>query len=251
MRFCSLGSGSKGNATLVQSDEALVMIDCGFPLKVTLPRLADMGVSPEQIDAILVTHEHGDHIGGVSRLARKFDIPVYLTQGTYRSKKVDEKTKVTFIQPDMPLHIKDMLIHPVTVPHDAREPCQFVIEKADRSLGVLTDLGSLSPHVQRAFSDCDALVLEANHDVDMLMNGPYPPSLRARVAGNWGHLSNQQAFDFLQGAGVKLPSTLVLGHISMQNNSEDKVKSVFSSIESQVPKMHYATQDEGYDWLDV
>jgi phosphoribosyl 1,2-cyclic phosphodiesterase len=251
MRFCSLGSGSKGNATLVQSDDALVMIDCGFPLKVTLPRLAEMGISPEQIDAILVTHEHGDHIGGVSRLARKFQIPVYLTAGTYRSKKVDEKTTVKFIQPDTPLKLKDMVINPVTVPHDAREPCQFVIEKSSRSLGVLTDLGSLSVHVQNAFSNCDALVLEANHDVDMLMNGPYPPSLRARVAGNWGHLSNQQAFDFLQNSGDNLPETLVLGHISMQNNSVDKVKDIFSPFESQVSIVHYATQDEGYGWLNV
>ncbi len=250
MKFCSLGSGSKGNATLIESDRACVMIDCGFPLKHTLSRMANKGIQPEQLSAILVTHEHGDHINGVARLAKKYTIPVYLTQGTARSKKIDDKVDVRFIQPDKPFVVGDLSINPVTVPHDAREPCQFVLSDNDKSLGVLTDLGYISPHVQQAFSVCDALVLEANHDYDLLMNGSYPPSLKSRVAGDWGHLSNEQAYAFLRHIVGRL-ETVVLAHVSQQNNCSVKVKDLFCGFEEDVRRLHYATQDEGYDWLTL
>lgn len=249
MKFCSIGSGSKGNGTLVQSESALVLIDCGFGLKDSINRLASMGVSANQLDAILVTHEHGDHINGVSRLAKKFNLPVYLTYGTYQCNKIHSTVDCHFIRPDQPFVLKDLEILPVTVPHDASEPCQFVITHKEKKLGILTDLGSISQHVKQAFVDCKALILEANHDYELLMDGNYPPSLKKRVAGEWGHLSNEQAFYFLNNHIDSL-QLLVLAHISQQNNSLEKVKRLFSPFADQFD-LHYACQEFGYDWLII
>ncbi len=248
MKFCSLGSGSKGNATIVQENDTVVMIDCGFALKHTVARLKEKSLEPEQVNAILVTHEHGDHIGGVSRFAKKYKTPVYLTAGTARSSKVESVVTQRRIAPDDAFTVGDLFIQSVTVPHDAREPCQFLLKGADKTLGVLTDLGSVSSHVQQAFSQCDALLLEANHDVDLLMEGPYPPSLKRRVAGDWGHLNNEQALAFLTRLARPL-DTLVLGHVSEQNNCPDRVKQTFNQFEGVVRQLHYATQSSGFDWL--
>lgn len=251
MRFCCLGSGSKGNATLVQLGETLLLIDCGFSFKYMQSALAVKGCSPEDISAILVTHEHGDHISGVNTLAKRLSIPVYLTPGTARSNKLAlDKLDIRLLKADKPIDIAGLSILPVTVPHDAMEPCQFVFSSADKMLGVMTDLGSISDHVNQHFSRCDALLLEANHDVDMLWAGPYPPTLKRRVLSDWGHLSNVQAVDYLQRQEV-LPKTLVLGHISEKNNSMALVTQAFSMFESQIPTLIFAAQDNGFDWIDV
>lgn len=251
MQFCCLGSGSKGNATLVRSANALLMIDCGFSLKYMLTALESKGCSPADVTAILVTHEHGDHVAGVNTFAKRFNTPVYLTAGTARSGKVDaQKARLHTVQPDKAFTIADITIQPVTVPHDAREPCQFVFRSAGKTLGVMTDLGSISPHVASHFQACDSLLLEANHDVDMLWGGSYPPSLKQRVLSDWGHLSNVQAAAFLATFSSSL-NTLVLGHISEKNNSLDIVQQVFSAFEGLASTFHLASQESGFDWLDV
>lgn len=251
MRFCCLGSGSKGNATLVQFGQTLLLIDCGFSLKYMQAALAKQGCKPEDITAILLTHEHGDHIAGVNALAKRFSLPVYLTPGTARSKRIAvEKLSVQWLQPDASVEIGDISVLPVTVPHDAMEPCQFVFSTAGKKLGVMTDLGSISEHVEKHFSGCDALLLEANHDVDMLWAGPYPPSLKRRVLGEWGHLSNVQAVDYLQRIDT-LPETLVLGHISEKNNSVSLVEQAFAGFQNDISDIIYAAQDSGFDWLEV
>ena len=236
---------------MVQSDSGLILIDCGFSLKYMLAALEVKGCKPEQLSAIVVTHEHGDHIKGVNTLAKRYSIPVYLTRGTLRADKIDtQKNIIHILQPDRTVDIAGITVQPVTVPHDAREPCQFVFTHAERTLGVLTDLGSLSSHVRQSFSACHALLLEANHDVSMLWAGPYPQSLKQRVIGDWGHLSNEQAADFMQHLSV-LPETLVLGHISEKNNSLALVRKAFEGWESTLQRVIYASQQSGFDWLEV
>ncbi len=252
MQFCCLGSGSKGNSTLINHKNTTLMVDCGFGLKHTLKRLAENDCAIQDVSAILVTHEHFDHISGVSSLARRFNIPVYATRGTARTGKLDECADIHWIELDRLFQIGDVSINPVAVPHDANEPCQFIFEAENKILGVMTDLGSISPHVHRAFSACNALLLEANHDLDMLWAGNYPPSLKQRVSSDWGHLSNVQAEQFLQSLELKGQlSTLVLGHMSQQNNCVDIMKKHFTLFESNINSVLYATQDEGFGWLTV
>lgn len=251
MQFCCLGSGSKGNTTLVAHNDTLLMVDCGFAVRHVLDRMHAKQCEPARLTAILVTHEHADHINGVAALAKKLSVPVYATRGTARTGKLDTVADLRWITPGQSFVIGELTITPVAVPHDAHEPCQFVFEAIGRKLGIVTDLGSVSAHVQASFNGCDALLLEANHDVSMLWQGAYPPALKRRVAGDWGHLSNQQAQDFVCSLDLQKLSTLVLGHISEQNNCLALVQQHFQKLECPQRNIVYATQSDGFGWLTV
>lgn len=255
LAFSSLGSGSKGNGTLVQArvndETTLVLVDCGFTVKETERRLQRLGVMAEQLNAIIVTHEHGDHINGVGPLARKYQLPVYMTAGTLRSKKARQLPDVHLVTYDHPFTIQSLRITPVAVPHDACEPAQYIVEHADQRLGILTDLGNISAHVEKHYQSCDALVLEANHDPVMLASGPYPHSLKQRVGGGWGHLNNQQAARFLESVDRQRLQCLVIAHISRQNNSSALVKQVLAAVLAPIRQVIYACQDEGFDWIHL
>lgn len=251
MRFASLGSGSKGNATLVEWQGQYVLIDCGFTIKATEMRMAKLGVSPADLAAILVTHEHGDHIKGVAPLARKYKLPVYMTPGTYHSKDRGVLPQLHLIEGYQAFDVAGIKVVPVAVPHDAREPAQYVLEAGNLRLGILTDLGSISPHVEEQYDNCHGLVMEANHDPAMLASGPYPPSLKRRVGGLWGHLSNQQTAGFLKRLNLAKLQHLVVGHISQQNNSIELAQQVMAEVTASVGNVHYACQDQGFDWLTL
>ena len=227
------------------------MVDCGFGLKETELRLNRMGLQAEQISAVVVTHEHGDHIKGVGPLSRKYKMPVYMTEGTYMCRDHGKIPSLRLISHYEPFKIDDVTVIPVPVPHDAKEPAQFIFEVDGKKLGVLTDLGSISSIVNNHFHNCTALLVEANHDLDMLANGPYPISLKKRVASNWGHLNNNQTAAFLEAMNLDSLNQLVIGHISLKNNSIERVREALASIESQFPHIHYASQDDGFDWLVV
>ncbi|TXS92113.1 MBL fold metallo-hydrolase [Parahaliea maris] len=252
MRFASLGSGSKGNATLVSAGGSLLLVDCGFSVREAERRLAPLGVSATDIDAILVTHEHSDHCAGVARLSRRHQIPVYLTHGTLGSGRIDACHSVHPIHSEEPFRIGAIDVQPVAVPHDAREPCQYRFSCAGRTLGVLTDLGSITPHVVRHYRGCDGLVLEFNHDLTMLQGGSYPPSLKRRVAGDWGHLNNHQAAALLQEIGIADLHYLVVAHISENNNcrerAEEALVSVYGALDERVV---WADQQGGFGWLEL
>lgn len=252
MRLSSLGSGSRGNATLVEVDGQTLMIDCGFGLKETASRLAIVDRNPAQIDAILVTHEHGDHISGVEAVAAKFDIPVYMSRGTFSSWKSRGRVEPILIIPDQRFAIGSIEILPVAVPHDAREPVQFVFESSGRKIGVLTDLGSITPHLVQAYTDCHALLVEANHDLQMLANGQYPASLKKRVSGAWGHLNNSQTVELINRVNMNQQlQHLIIGHISQQNNSLELAKSALGDTVRSLKNVVYAAQDEPMSWIDV
>jgi phosphoribosyl 1,2-cyclic phosphodiesterase len=251
MRYASLGSGSRGNGTLVEYGDQLLLVDCGFTVKETLLRIERLGVDPQSLSAILVTHEHGDHIKGVGPLARRLKVPVYMTPGTFHSRDLGKLPELHLIEGYRPFTLGDIHITPVAVPHDAREPAQYIFEANERRLGVLTDLGSISPHVEEAYGNCDALVLEANHDPHMLASGPYPPSLKQRVGGLWGHLSNQQAAGFLQRIDLERLQQLVVAHISQKNNCLDRTRETLAQVTEGIDQVVYACQDQGFDWQYV
>jgi phosphoribosyl 1,2-cyclic phosphodiesterase len=251
MQFASLGSGSKGNATLVRAGDTLVMVDCGFSLRETTRRLHRLGVEPQQLDAILVTHEHSDHSSGVAGLSRKHRIPVYLTHGTASTGRCDDSFELCCFNCELSFSIGDLSVRPVTVPHDAVEPCQYRFTWRGRSLGVLTDLGSITPHVVDNYRDCHSLLLEFNHDLPTLLAGQYPPQLKRRVGGDWGHLNNEQAADLLQkieGAALK---HLVVAHVSEKNNSREKTEQALLSVFDSLDRVVFAQQVEGFDWLEI
>jgi phosphoribosyl 1,2-cyclic phosphodiesterase len=251
MWFASLGSGSKGNATLVRSADTLLMVDCGFSTRETTRRLAALDVRPEQIDAILVTHEHSDHCAGVASLSRRFQIPVYLTHGTASTGRCDGSHSLQCFNSEDSFAIGSLQVKAVTVPHDAAEPCQYRLSSGGRSLGILTDLGSITPHVLDSYRDCHSLVLEFNHDLLMLQAGSYPPALKRRVGGDWGHLNNLQAAQLLRDLGTARPGQLVVAHISENNNSRQKAEQALLSVLDSLEGVVWAEQAGGFDWLAV
>lgn len=255
MRFCSLGSGSEGNALLVAASDAsaTIMVDCGFALRETERRLARAGVEPQAISAIFVTHEHSDHVGGVFKLARKYRIPVFLSQGTWQAARGDaDGVELSWCRDSMPIEMGSLRLVPYTVPHDAREPLQCVVEEGSRRLGVLTDAGHSTPHMVAMLSRCDALLLEYNHDPRMLAESSYPYFLKQRIAGDHGHLSNQAGADILASIDRSRLKTVVAAHLSRKNNSADLAMAAMRSVvaDSSVA-LSCACQDAGFDWIEV
>lgn len=252
MRFASLGSGSRGNATLVQSGATVLMVDCGFSVSETESRLARLGIVPGDIDSILVTHEHTDHASGVARFALRHRISVRCTPGTREAcLKYGFETAQVF-DSHARLTLGDIEVTPVTVPHDAREPTQFLFDGGQHRFGLLTDVGSLTPHIRRMFSGCAALLLECNHDRDMLEDGPYPPSLKARVGGPLGHLSNAQAADLLRSLDKQWLQHLVAAHLSDKNNTPALVREALAEAMDCDPEwIGIAEQENGLDWREL
>ena len=251
MQFASLGSGSKGNSTLIRVDNTLVMVDCGFSVRETVRRMARLCVDPSQLDAILVTHEHSDHSSGVAALSRKFQIPVYLTHGTSSTGRCDDTFKQCLFDCEDDFRIGSLSVKAVAVPHDAMEPCQYRLSGGGRTLGILTDLGSITPHVIANFRTCHGLLLEFNHDLPLLMEGPYPPHLKERVGGDWGHLNNQQAVDLLAEINHAEMRYLVVAHISEKNNSRQLAEYALLSLLDSLDGVIFADQRDGFDWLNL
>lgn len=251
IRLASLGSGSRGNGTLVQFDSELFLVDCGFSLKQTEARLARLDIRPGDLSAVLVTHEHSDHIAGVAALAHKYALPVHATYGTLNSKAALKGSLVGHVlDAHVPVQVGDVSVIPVVVPHDAREPVQFVFQAGERRIGVISDLGHVTPHVIEHYQSLDLLLMESNHDPQMLMRGRYPESVKQRIVGRFGHLSNEQAAAFL--AAVAHPQLrVVVGHVSEENNHPDLLEESFTSFDNAVGHLCFATQDEGADWLSA
>lgn len=252
MRFASLGSGSKGNATLIEHRGTRVLVDCGFNVRETERRLQRLGLDLQALDAILVTHEHSDHLGGVARLARRSRAPVYMTHGTYAAWNDPDVPAVVRFAPHQDFRIGELGIRPYPVPHDAREPCQYVLVGGDLTLGILSDAGHITPYMRAMLAECDGLMLECNHDPAMLHYGPYPPSLKYRVGGDRGHLSNQQAADLLSSVDLTRLQHLVLTHLSETNNTpEIALAAISAMLEGSGRRAVCAEQQGGLDWREL
>lgn len=252
LRFCSLGSGSRGNGTLVSSGSAGILIDCGFSLRDLERRLGLADVSLADISAILVTHEHADHAQGVMRAARAAGAAVLATAGTWRGMRVQPRAEDHVIVAEQAFTLAGLEVLPVTVPHDAREPVQFLFEQNAVRLGVLTDLGHPSAHVVERFRGCDGLLLEYNHDVDMLRTGAYPPALKRRVGGAFGHLANAQASALLAALQPERLQVVLAGHLSEQNNTRQLASSELAAVMADHPaRCALADQQGASDWFEI
>ncbi len=253
MRFAVLGSGSEGNALVVEVNQTRVLLDCGFSLTETVFRLERLGLQAGQLHGIVVTHEHGDHISGVARLARKFEIPVWMTHGTLRTQNAAfAGVCVTEINPHRQFNIGDVQVQPYPVPHDAAEPVQFVFSDGERRLGVLTDTGCITAHIETVLNGCHALVLEFNHDAQMLADGDYHFRLKQRVGGRYGHLSNTDAAGFLARLDKSLLQHIVAAHLSQKNNTVGLVIEALVNASGRTPdRIAVASQQLGLDWCEI
>lgn len=256
LRVCSLGSGSAGNALVVEASDGLavtrVLVDNGFNLRQIGRRLARAGLALHDIDAVVVTHEHSDHVGGVARFARKAAVPVYCSEGTAEASGLDDYVRVRSVRAGARIGIGPLAIEPYEVPHDAAEPLQFVFSDGDRRVGLLTDAGEASAGIVAALDRVDALLLECNHDEAMLRYGSYPPFLKARIGGSQGHLSNDQAALILSRIDRSRLGWIAAAHLSRSNNTPALARVALAAVlgcaEGEVA---VADQDDGLDWRSV
>ena len=241
IKFATIASGSSGNSIFVGNENTKILIDAGLSGKQVQEGLSDIGVSGNELDAIFVTHEHIDHVKGIGVLSRRFNLPVFATKGTWDNmpKSVgeikDENKKIIFSDKDCVL--KDFCIKPYAIPHDAKEPVGFSVLTEKFKMSIATDLGHVTESIMENIKDCDLLLLESNHDVDMLKNGEYPYPLKKRILGDKGHLSNETAGKLLAWVicqNSKLRNVF-LGHLSKENNTPktayDTVNNILKSYD--------------------
>jgi phosphoribosyl 1,2-cyclic phosphodiesterase len=256
LRFCCLGSGSQGNAFVVEASNGQhsvrVLIDDGFSPRELQRRLARARVDVGSLNAILVTHEHSDHAAGVCVFARRRQISVYATGGTVAAAGLDPLRQLHTIRAGVELQIGPLQVLPIAVPHDAREPVQFMVSDGVRRLAILTDLGHPAPAVIATLSGLDALVLEFNHDLQMLRRGPYPPSLKNRIESDVGHLSNAQSIQFLEAIDRSRLTRVVAAHLSRTNNRPHLAREALQGL-GMPPHVvcDVADQARGLDWRAV
>ncbi|MHB8622527.1 MAG: MBL fold metallo-hydrolase [Sulfuricaulis sp.] len=249
-----MGSGSRGNAALVECGGTMLMLDSGFSARETVTRFERHDRNHDALSAILITHEHGDHCRGIASCARRFGVPVWMTAGTYSALKnqFDETSDIRLINPHERFAIGDIEVQPFPVPHDAREPCQFTFSDGRTRFGFLTDIGSITSHVVDMLSDCDALVLECNHDARMLRDGPYPSSLKARIAGKDGHLDNGTAADLLSRIISPRLRYVAAAHLSETNNTPALAQAALAQVMGcETQWIDVAEQDEGLAFYNV
>lgn len=251
MRFAVLGSGSQGNGTLIASGDTYILVDCGFSLRETERRLALLGVSAAQLSAVLVTHEHADHVHGVGLLSRRYGVPVYLSQGTLRGLRKPVEAR-GFLACGRTLEIGALRVSAARVEHDALEPLQYVIDDGQRRFGMLTDLGTYDGWLLDRYQGLDALLIESNHCRDMLARGHYPYFLKQRVGGNLGHLNNHQAANLVAELGWQDLQHLVLAHLSSKNNLPHLARQQFVDTLGCDPDwLQVANQEHGLDWREI
>jgi phosphoribosyl 1,2-cyclic phosphodiesterase len=256
MRFASLGSGSAGNALVVEVNHTRVMLDCGFGLKETHQRLARLKLDPSDINGIVITHEHDDHASGAFKFAAKHNIPLWLTYGTLKMVSryfpSQHTLQLNVVNSHAKFSIQDVEVQPFPVPHDAREPIQCVFSDGEHSLGVLTDVGRITPHIEQTLNGCSALVLECNHDMEMLQNGPYAWSLKKRVSGELGHLDNQDSAQLLSKLDCSKLQHIVAAHLSAKNNTPLLAQTALAQVLGcDVSWVGIADQALGFDWRRI
>ena len=255
IRFKSLGSGSTGNATVIQARAdgapSHLLVDCGLGIRELDKRLGAAGMLAEQIDAIFITHEHADHIGCARSLALRERIPVYMSEGTWAALGQPDFAGLLRLAADgVEFAVGGLQVRPFTVPHDAREPLQLTCTDGDVRLGLLTDLGHVSSHVEQELVGCATLLLECNHDEAMLADGPYPWFLKRRVGGDWGHLANSAAAalaqSLLAAGGLR---RVLAAHLSEQNNKPELAHAALAQALGSAAEIHIADGRSGSGWL--
>jgi phosphoribosyl 1,2-cyclic phosphodiesterase len=229
MDVWSIASGSSGNAYLIRVDDTTILVECGISLRRITSFLARVGVDPRDLDGILLTHDHSDHTRAARQLAERYEVPLYATAGTLGCAALRESPWARPVQPDRPFSVGALEVLAYPVPHDAYEPVGFRLTGSKATVGVTTDLGFVPADVQRHFARTDLLILEANHDVQMLRSGPYPHFLKRRVLGNHGHLSNEATAEALVACRDAVPADVWLAHLSPVNNRPEVAQAAVSA----------------------
>jgi len=252
LEVASLGSGSSGNATLVRSATTTLLVDCGFTLKESLKRMASLGVAPSDLTAVLISHEHGDHVKGIGPLSRKFGVPIYLTHGTFGRLRDNRLINYELFHAHAPFNLGDIEVDPFPTPHDAAESCQFVLRHDGVSFVVATDMGVCTPFILEKLAGVNGVLIECNYDDDMLRNGPYPPSLQHRIRGKFGHLGNVQAGPVVRAIDHPALQTILLGHLSEKNNTEKCARdAVLASVPNAASKVEVLKQHAASRWYAI
>lgn len=258
IRFCSLGSGSGGNSTLIEASQGItrtrLLVDAGFSERELTRRLARAGCLPSDLDAVFITHEHGDHIGCALGFAARHRLTLIMSRGTWRAVgKADfDPAQLCFARPAQSVSVGDLELQPFAVPHDAQEPLQLTLNDGAARLGIVTDLGCAPDPVAAMLAGCQALLLECNHDEALLRAGSYPPALKKRILGSHGHLSNTAAADLLarcRHGGLK---DVVAAHLSERNNTPDLARGALAAVLECAPAdIRVADPALGFDWLTL
>lgn len=222
VKFCAIASGSSGNSIFVGTEHTKVLIDAGLSGKCITERLAALQVAGDTIDALFITHEHTDHIKGAGILSRRFDIPIYATQGTWLAMekqlgKIAPKNKC-FVYPGETCVVNDICVHPFSIPHDALEPVGYSMETENHKMTIATDLGHVTEEIKSQLLESEIVLLEANHDEEMVKCGSYPWNLKQRILGDNGHISNETAGNLLCDIMSQKLKYVFLGHLSEENN---------------------------------
>jgi len=264
MRLTVLGSSSAGNAMIVQSGETTVLIDCGFSAKELSKRILEVGVDPTRLSGIVITHEHSDHIKGLSVLARATGVPVFISAAVRDSIDFGEKKEeINFADPvssSCPFIIGDIEFYPFSLPHDAIDPLAYTFKANGVKAGIVTDLGYYSKLVAQCLRGCDCIIIEANHDIEMLKIGPYPWALKQRVLSRHGHVSNDELARFLREDFDGQAEHLILAHLSRTNNHPDIARLVaLEALESRVSlffrntesRVKMAKHNGPMDWIEL
>ena len=260
LRFKSLGSGSSGNATLVEAQSGAhttrLLIDCGLRLRDLEASLAQAGTNAAEVDAVFITHEHGDHVGCARHFLKRYPTPLWMSQGTWMAIAdagwEPYQGLLRVARDGTSIDLGALQASPFTVPHDAREPLQLRCTDGNRQLGVVTDLGHASAHVVKALQNCHALLLEANHDPDLLQASVYPPFLKKRVSGPWGHLSNTAAAELLTRIKHDQLNRVLAAHLSERNNTPELARACLSQVLACAPSdIEVAHPLKGSDWIQV
>jgi len=255
LRFKSLGSGSTGNATLVEAQglrPRRLLVDCGLGVRQLSLRLAEAGLADSDIDAVFVTHEHSDHIGCARQFALRHRVPVWMSRGTFEGIGLPDFDGLLHIARDgQAIDLGELQLMPFTVPHDAREPLQLSCTDGASKLGILTDLGHATSHLLAHLANCHALLLECNHDTDLLKQSNYPPFLKRRVAGQYGHLSNVDAGEIARAVGHSGLGRIVAAHLSQQNNRPELARQAMFEALGEAAEIVVADARTGTRWLSV
>jgi phosphoribosyl 1,2-cyclic phosphodiesterase len=256
MRFCVLGSGSSGNSVVIEADGKSLLIDAGFSCRELERRLSACGVDPSTVAGIVLTHEHGDHVKGSARFSRRFSVPVHATRGTLSRLRLPRfAPEPVVLRAGRSLEIGPFRLDPFPVSHDAREPIGVVVESdAGHRLGLAADLGVRDREAWNGLRDLDAMILESNHDLEMLMRGPYPWRLKQRIAGDRGHLSNADAAEGVRDLVGDRLAFVVLYHLSKVNNrpeiAEEAVGEALEKIGARA-ELHVSSQTTPLPWMNV
>lgn len=229
--ICALASGSNGNAYYIGNETEAILIDAGIYYKRLAERMEAVGLNPQKIKAIFVSHEHTDHISGLRSCCKRLNIPAYLSEKTYHNtRRAYLPEFVRFFDPGMDYYIEDIAVHPFRKSHDSADPFSFRIVSGNYHIGVMTDIGIADKEVITQFNRCHAVFLESNYDETMLWQGSYPPYIKQRVASEAGHLSNLQALNLLEECASPHLQYVILSHISDQNNTKEIVLKTFARL---------------------